>query len=338
MLDELRFADSWDNQHFGDVLTPERLFHMVTSDAAIALGIDQYVGTLEVGKRADITIIGGTIADPYGALLAAKPQTVRLVMLDGRVLYGDKALEAADADRLALDAAHALRFALRLLRADAAADRRQQVGDRHAGGDDHQEPGREEGAEDREAGALGSGIVVAEGATRPGVDLAMRHRPARGPEHPALDQAGVGMGAIDQIGRRVEMPGDREAGVAVEDGFQGRGHGSGLLVGGFGGCGLHLGEHIVEAGIVGLQRRAQLGQPGLDLGQRRAGETAGPPAAVDPAGDQPGVFQNLEVARDGRLADREGPGELHHRGLALGQPVEDGAAGRIGQRGEDGGA
>lgn len=95
MLDELRFADSWDNQHFGDVLTPERLFHMVTSDAAIALGIDQYVGTLEVGKRADITIIGGTIADPYGALLAAKPQTVRLVMLDGRVLYGDKALEAA---------------------------------------------------------------------------------------------------------------------------------------------------------------------------------------------------------------------------------------------------
>ena len=33
-----------------------------------------------------------------------------------------KALEAADADGLALDAAHALRFALRLLRADAAAD------------------------------------------------------------------------------------------------------------------------------------------------------------------------------------------------------------------------
>ena len=44
----------------------------------------------------------------------------------------DEALKTANADALALDAAHALRFALLLLRADAAADGRQGVG----GGDD----------------------------------------------------------------------------------------------------------------------------------------------------------------------------------------------------------
>ena len=38
------------------------------------------------------------------------------------VIVGHKALQTADADRLALDAAHALALALRLLRADAAAD------------------------------------------------------------------------------------------------------------------------------------------------------------------------------------------------------------------------
>ena len=44
------------------------------------------------------------------------------------VPVGNKALEAADADRLALDAADALRFALRLLRAHTAADGRQRRG------------------------------------------------------------------------------------------------------------------------------------------------------------------------------------------------------------------
>ena len=95
MLDELRFADQIDAQQFGDILTPERLFDMVTIDAAIALAVDQYVGSLEVGKRADIAIIGGNPQNPYASLLAATPATMRLVMVDGRVLYGDLALEAA---------------------------------------------------------------------------------------------------------------------------------------------------------------------------------------------------------------------------------------------------
>lgn len=95
MLEELRFAEDWDNKNFGDALSTARLFQMVTIDAAKALGVEQYLGSLEVGKRADITIIGGTLADPYGDLLRTAPESVRLVMVDGRVAYGDKALQAA---------------------------------------------------------------------------------------------------------------------------------------------------------------------------------------------------------------------------------------------------
>jgi hypothetical protein len=89
LFDELRTADAVDNSKFGDLLSPQRLFQMVTIDAARALGVDAFVGSLEVGKRADIAVIGGDTADPYGALLKATPLTVQLVLVDGKVLYGD---------------------------------------------------------------------------------------------------------------------------------------------------------------------------------------------------------------------------------------------------------
>src|SRR5262249_21737008 len=76
-----------------DILTPERLSKMVTIDAARALGVDGTLGSLEAGKRADITVIEGS-GDPYQALLAAKPQNVKLVLVDGNVLYGDSAFDA----------------------------------------------------------------------------------------------------------------------------------------------------------------------------------------------------------------------------------------------------
>ena len=98
LLDELRFADQVDGATFGDILSPERLFRMVTIDAARALALDGILGSLEVGKRADIAVIGGYRPDPYNALLLATPVSVRLVMVDGRVLYGDGQLVASGPD------------------------------------------------------------------------------------------------------------------------------------------------------------------------------------------------------------------------------------------------
>ena len=53
------------------------------------------------------------------------------------------------------------------------------------------------------------------------------------------------------------------------------------------------------------------------------------------AGNEPGLLEHLEVAGDGRLRDAEGRGQLGDRGVTLGQPGQDGAAGGIGEGAED---
>jgi imidazolonepropionase-like amidohydrolase len=95
MLDELAFAAAYDDAHLGNVLTSERLFNMVTIDAAKALGVDTQIGSLEVGKRADLALVGANPGDPYNSLVGLRTSAVQLVMVDGRVLWGDAALMAA---------------------------------------------------------------------------------------------------------------------------------------------------------------------------------------------------------------------------------------------------
>jgi 5-methylthioadenosine/S-adenosylhomocysteine deaminase len=93
VLDELRFADHVDNVAWGDKITPQELVKMVTSHAAKALGLDAVLGSITVGKKADLMIIGGDTTKPYDALLAASPADVRLVLVGGAPLYGDKVLQ-----------------------------------------------------------------------------------------------------------------------------------------------------------------------------------------------------------------------------------------------------
>jgi 5-methylthioadenosine/S-adenosylhomocysteine deaminase len=95
LLDELAFAAAYDDAHLGNVLTSQRLFQMVTIDAARALGVDAALGSLEVGKRADLAIVGVDPANPYDGIVSLRPSAVQLVMVDGRVLYGDAPLVAA---------------------------------------------------------------------------------------------------------------------------------------------------------------------------------------------------------------------------------------------------
>lgn len=96
MLDELRFADEVDNAEWGNILTSRELVEMGTSVAAEVLGVDQYIGSIAVGKRADLAVFLPLEADPYDTILAATPREVTLVMVDGKILYGD-----ADLDSLA---------------------------------------------------------------------------------------------------------------------------------------------------------------------------------------------------------------------------------------------
>lgn len=93
LLDELRFANLLDDTQWGDVLSPQDLFEMVSVNAAAALGLSGVIGSLEVGAKADIMVISGSGADPYGSLLLATPADVRLVMVGGVPLYGEPVLE-----------------------------------------------------------------------------------------------------------------------------------------------------------------------------------------------------------------------------------------------------
>ena len=94
LLDELRYADMIDDTQWGDQLTAQDLFEMVTGAAARALGVDAFIGAIKVGKRADLLIVAGDNNDPYAALLAATPAEIGLVLVDGRPLYGDVGVQA----------------------------------------------------------------------------------------------------------------------------------------------------------------------------------------------------------------------------------------------------
>jgi 5-methylthioadenosine/S-adenosylhomocysteine deaminase len=94
MLDELRVASLWNRQRLGGRLSDRSLFDMVTIAPARIAGVEDEVGAIRVGLRADLLVITGNQTDPFGAFVAATPGDVQLVLIEGVPLYGDKALMA----------------------------------------------------------------------------------------------------------------------------------------------------------------------------------------------------------------------------------------------------
>lgn len=76
-------------------------------------------------------------------------------------------------------------------------------------------------------------------------------------------------------------------------------------------------------------------QPFCGFGERLGLEAAGPPLPVAAAGNQAGTFQHFEVFGDGGLSHSEWLGQFYHRSFAGEESGENGAAGGIGERGED---
>jgi 5-methylthioadenosine/S-adenosylhomocysteine deaminase len=73
MLDELKTASAWNGSHLNGLLTPRQLVEMAASVPAHVAGLDDEVGTLRAGLRADVLVLRGDANDPYGSVLRARP-------------------------------------------------------------------------------------------------------------------------------------------------------------------------------------------------------------------------------------------------------------------------
>jgi len=95
MLGEMRFGYAYGQTSSIPSLTPQRIHQMATIDGARAVDLDDNIGSLTVGRRADLVVFGRTAADPYRAVLESRSQDIRLVLIDGLGYYGDLSLETA---------------------------------------------------------------------------------------------------------------------------------------------------------------------------------------------------------------------------------------------------
>ena len=91
LLCELKVA--WlHSQALGDIFTPEELVRMVNSNAAKILKWEKHLGSLEVGKKADLMVIRGKKGEPYVKFLKAKEQSISWVIIGGIPRIGHKRL------------------------------------------------------------------------------------------------------------------------------------------------------------------------------------------------------------------------------------------------------
>jgi 5-methylthioadenosine/S-adenosylhomocysteine deaminase len=103
MLDELKTAAQWNRDRLGGRLSDRQLVEMATSVPARISGIDDEVGAIRVGSRADLLLISGDTDDPYRAVIRAGPEDVQLVLIGGVPLYGERGLVGRFWDRADLE-------------------------------------------------------------------------------------------------------------------------------------------------------------------------------------------------------------------------------------------
>lgn len=97
-------------------MTAEKVLEMATIDGARAIGMEDEIGSIELGKRADLSVMAfdnpfvGPVHDPVSAIVyAALGNEARWVLVDGRVVMADGKLTTLDEDAVRARAATAAR-------------------------------------------------------------------------------------------------------------------------------------------------------------------------------------------------------------------------------------
>jgi len=120
MFHEMRLAATLQAMRHGPGALPARdVVRMATRDGAQALGLESEIGSVEVGKRADLIVVGHTGVrhvpgpDPYSTLVyACSAADVLATMVDGQVVARSGDLVWADRQEVAATAASAARTLL----------------------------------------------------------------------------------------------------------------------------------------------------------------------------------------------------------------------------------
>ena len=100
-------------KHRDDALTARDIVALATCGGADALGMGDRIGSLELGKQADVVVVAADQAhhgplplrDVYTTIAhSMRPGDVRLTLVDGRVLYQRGRLTTLDAERCTVEA------------------------------------------------------------------------------------------------------------------------------------------------------------------------------------------------------------------------------------------
>ncbi|HEV2799122.1 MAG TPA: 5'-deoxyadenosine deaminase [Pyrinomonadaceae bacterium] len=112
--------------HGADALPARRILRMATIDGARALGLERETGSLEAGKRADLSVIAldrlhmTPRPDVVSAVVyAAEASDVRTVVIDGRVCMRERELVTVDEREVIAEANEQARDLFRRARLDA---------------------------------------------------------------------------------------------------------------------------------------------------------------------------------------------------------------------------
>ena len=117
MFDEMRLAATLQSvRRAPGALTARDALRMATREGARALGLEDEIGSIEAGKRADLILVDrdrahlAPDADPWSSLVyAARGTDVRLTMVDGEILVDGFALSRLDGPAIVREARSAAR-------------------------------------------------------------------------------------------------------------------------------------------------------------------------------------------------------------------------------------
>ena len=99
---------NFQNNH---LIMPEKALEMITINAAKAIGLDDIIGSLEIGKKADITFIDTEKPhlyplwqNPINMIYQVSGQDVNTVIVNGRVLMEERILTQLDENKILVSA------------------------------------------------------------------------------------------------------------------------------------------------------------------------------------------------------------------------------------------